>query len=313
MIVDENSNLYAFGRASQGRLGLGNSHRNQWTPARVSLRERKRRARSRDADYPDKSGSGATFAPRNARVGGDSRHTGSRKGLGKHSIGDVSFVACGVACTVIVSFDEVWQTGCLRTQAHTNHFRFLEELEGCAYKQVACGSMHALALSNSGHVFSWGQGSMLGHGDEVERDMPELILGLVGHKITSISCGDFNSIAVTDDGDVFYWGQCDWNQRGVSSPSARIVMMPTPLYLDDGSSKRRGASKTDDDGDVKRAHASGDDDEEDEIVVAMKDDDDLGIGPRKHFEDESEKSFVDIAVCGGSTLLLRIRKQGSLD
>ena len=300
--------LHAFGKASQGRLGLGNARRNQWTPALVNLRlSRMSLAHSDEAGEPQvkpKSMTNRKSIMRNRGRRGtsnDSLNSGTRQSGMRQMASEVGDVACGVACTVIVSFDEVWQTGTLRTQASSTSFCQIEELRGADFKRVACGSMHAMALSNSGHVYSWGQGSMLGHGDEVERPFPELVIGLVGHRITAISCSDFSSVAVSDDGVVFVWGQW-WSPSRVKS-EVRMLKVPTPLHVEDGMLAKRGSSSTyDDDSHGDEKTSKEDEDEDDDTPKVMNSLADLDL-------DNATVRFPDMVECGGSTILIRTRQQ----
>jgi alpha-tubulin suppressor-like RCC1 family protein len=297
------SKLHAFGKASQGRLGLGNARRNQWVPAIVNLRlSRKSLAESSKTNEPqvkNKSISRMSLMRNKGRRGSSSSSaaTSGGRGLTTQNSSEVGAVACGVACTVIVSFDEVWQTGTLRTQASSTSFCQVEELRGADFKRVACGSMHAMALSNSGHVYTWGQGSMLGHGDEVERPFPELVIGLVGHRITSISCSDFSSVAVSDDGVVFVWGQW-WGSAKKKIDDVRILKVPTPIHVEDGSLKsspHRSSSSHSSKSDSK-------DDKDDDTTVKVMD-------SLSDLELEETVKFADMVECGGSTVLIRTRQQ----
>ena len=293
--------LHAFGKASQGRLGLGNARRNQWTPALVNLRlSRMSLAHSDEAGEPKVKPRERMSIMRNKGRRGSSLNGPRQTGM-RQMVTEVGDVACGVACTVIVSFDEVWQTGTLRTQASSTSFCQIEELRGADFKRVACGSMHAMALSNSGHVYSWGQGSMLGHGDEVERPFPELVIGLVGHRITAISCSDFSSVAVSDDGVVFVWGQW-WSPSRVKS-EVRMLKVPTPLHVEDGMLAKRGSSSTyDDDSHGDEKTSKEDEDEDDDTPKVMNSLADLDL-------DNATVRFPDMVECGGSTILVRTRQQ----
>ena len=308
------SKLHAFGKASQGRLGLGNARRNQWTPALVNLRlSRMSLAHSEsDQDEPlvkPKITTDRMSIMRNKGRRGTSSDSVNTRQTGMRQIGtgasEVGAVACGVACTVIVSFDEVWQTGALRSRASSTNFCPIEELKGADFKRVACGSMHAMALSNSGHVYSWGQGSMLGHGDEVERPFPELVIGLVGHRITAISCCDFTSVAVSDDGIVFVWGQ--WWGSSRKKADVRMLKVPTPIHVEDGSLAKRGSSSRNGDDGFGDSHDKGSSDEED----SKEDDTAKVMNSLSDLDLESNISvrFPDMVECGGSTILVRTRQQ----
>ncbi|GIZ03658.1 RCC1 domain-containing protein 1 [Caerostris extrusa] len=88
-------------------------------------------------------------------------------------------------------------------------FKFLKEpfieklLLPLAIKEIACGKEHALLLSNSGTVFSYGSGR--------NHKTPELIEALEGLQIKSVSAGGWHSAAISDSGDLYMWG---WNESG---------------------------------------------------------------------------------------------------
>ncbi len=56
--------------------------------------------------------------------------------------------------------------------------------------QISCGDAHALVLTDTGHVYSWGDGAggRLGHGDEKDLWEPRLC--------ESISTGGSNTAAL---------------------------------------------------------------------------------------------------------------------
>ena len=62
------------------------------------------------------------------------------------------------------------------------------------------------------------------------RDRFELVIGLVGHRITAISCSDFSSVAVSDDGVVFVWGQW-WCSSRAKKSDVRMLKVPTPIHV----------------------------------------------------------------------------------
>jgi alpha-tubulin suppressor-like RCC1 family protein len=73
-------------------------------------------------------------------------------------------------------------------------------------KQVACGQSHILALTDSGDVYSFGNGSMmqLGHGAKTNVRLPRLVLR--GKDIHAIATGRYHSMAVTGSGVLYTWG-----------------------------------------------------------------------------------------------------------
>ena len=72
---------------------------------------------------------------------------------------------------------------------------------------VSAAPYHSLALAADGCVWSWGLGyyGKLGHGDLLDKSLPERIEALVG--IVAISAGGFHNLALTADGAVWRWGR----------------------------------------------------------------------------------------------------------
>lgn len=72
--------------------------------------------------------------------------------------------------------------------------------------KIACGGMHTLALSTSGHVFSFGCNDEAALGrtgpENVAMPVAKLTMG-----VTDIAAGDSHSIAYnTQENKSFYWG-----------------------------------------------------------------------------------------------------------
>ncbi|KAI8430358.1 hypothetical protein MSG28_000652 [Choristoneura fumiferana] len=81
---------------------------------------------------------------------------------------------------------------------------------------IQCGYEHSLLLTDTGQVYSWGNGRklQLGHGNLTNIESPTLIEALAGVTITQISAGGWHSLALSEFGDVYAWG---WNdtEKGV--------------------------------------------------------------------------------------------------
>ncbi|KAG1674128.1 hypothetical protein FOA52_015758 [Chlamydomonas sp. UWO 241] len=92
-------------------------------------------------------------------------------------------------------------------------------------KQVACGGMHSLALTETGEVWTWGEP----WGDfsfRVERE-PRPVGGATG--IAAVACGAFHNMALSHDGQVYTWGTNDYGQLGNGNTSYQI--QPKPVHL----------------------------------------------------------------------------------
>jgi len=94
----------------------------------------------------------------------------------------------------------------------------VKALIGKIVVQVACGSRDAqtLALTDSGMVFSWGDGDFgkLGRGGSEGCSLPQNVEKLNGSGVTQIECGAQFSLALSRSGQVWTWGKGDYFRLG---------------------------------------------------------------------------------------------------
>ncbi|XP_020288916.1 E3 ubiquitin-protein ligase HERC2 isoform X1 [Pseudomyrmex gracilis] len=94
---------------------------------------------------------------------------------------------------------------------------------------VHSGGKHALALTQDGKVFSWGEGEdgKLGHGNCVSLDKPKLIETLKSKRIRDIACGSGHSAAIASNGELYTWGLGEYGRLGhgdtVTQTKPRLV------------------------------------------------------------------------------------------
>ncbi|XP_070553640.1 E3 ubiquitin-protein ligase HERC2-like isoform X2 [Ptychodera flava] len=95
----------------------------------------------------------------------------------------------------------------------------IERLNGQGVIQIECGAQFSLALTKSGHVWTWGKGDYfrLGHGTDAHVRKPQMVEGLKGKKIVHVAVGALHCLAVTDQGQVYAWGDNDHGQQGNGS------------------------------------------------------------------------------------------------
>ncbi|KAI5078192.1 hypothetical protein GOP47_0008016 [Adiantum capillus-veneris] len=89
--------------------------------------------------------------------------------------------------------------------------KLVDALNSCTIEFAACGEYHTCAVTQSGEVYSWGDGAhkfgLLGHGRDISHWMPKRICGsLEGIRISSVSCGPWHTVLVTTLGQLFTFG-----------------------------------------------------------------------------------------------------------
>jgi alpha-tubulin suppressor-like RCC1 family protein len=81
-------------------------------------------------------------------------------------------------------------------------------LAGVRIATVAAGESFALAMSETGAVFSFGKGKSgrLGHGDKLDVELPKQIEALRGVCVLTVAAGGAHALALTHTGAVYSWG-----------------------------------------------------------------------------------------------------------
>lgn len=91
------------------------------------------------------------------------------------------------------------------------HPKLIDALSTTNIEFVACGEYHTCAVTLSGELYTWGDGTynfgLLGHGNEVSHWMPKRVNGpLEGIHVSYISCGPWHTAVVTSAGQLFTFG-----------------------------------------------------------------------------------------------------------
>ncbi|ONK67499.1 uncharacterized protein A4U43_C05F680, partial [Asparagus officinalis] len=87
--------------------------------------------------------------------------------------------------------------------------KLIDSLANMNIELVACGEYHSCAVTLSGDLYTWGDGTFgrLGHGNEVSHWMPKRVNGpLEGIHVSSVSCGPWHTAVVTSSGQLFTFG-----------------------------------------------------------------------------------------------------------
>jgi len=115
--------------------------------------------------------------------------------------------------------------------------------EGIVIRKIACGYSHFVILSDTGALYSFGNGSrgQLGCEDRVvlcDVTYPERILFFddLPSVVTDVVCGGWHTLALTSDGDVYSWG---WNENGGlgHAKNTEGTVVATPFPIDIGSAQ----------------------------------------------------------------------------
>jgi alpha-tubulin suppressor-like RCC1 family protein len=92
---------------------------------------------------------------------------------------------------------------------------------------VAAGCRHTVALSEAGHVFTWGLGEdgQLGHGDGDDQWAPQQVEAgrFGGEKVVFVAAGGNHTAAVTAGGQLYTWGWNCHGQLGHGDTGSRLV------------------------------------------------------------------------------------------
>ncbi|CAG4930792.1 unnamed protein product [Colias eurytheme] len=105
---------------------------------------------------------------------------------------------------------------------------------------VVLGYEHYVLLTESGKIYTWGNGRrlQLGHGDLNNLEQPTEVKALSGIKIKKISAGGWHTCALSEFGDLYVWGWNDTGQLGVKekqnedSSSSDLQSYGLPILVD---------------------------------------------------------------------------------
>ncbi|PKI77183.1 hypothetical protein CRG98_002393 [Punica granatum] len=148
---------------------------------------------------------------------------------------DVQNIACGAKhASLVTKQGEVFSWGEESggrlghgVDADVPHPKLIDGLSNTNIELVACGDHHTCAVTLSGDLYTWGDGTygLLGHGNEVSHWVPKRVNGpLEGIHVSSISCGPWHTAVVTSSGQLFTFGDGTFgvlghgDRRNVSIP-----------------------------------------------------------------------------------------------
>ncbi|KAI3672864.1 hypothetical protein L6452_38964 [Arctium lappa] len=132
---------------------------------------------------------------------------------------DVNHIACGVRHAALVTRQgEVFTWG-EESGGRLGHGfekdvtqpRLVESLAVSNVDFIACGEFHTCAVTISGELYTWGDGThnagLLGHGTNVSHWIPKRIGDPIeGLKVASVTCGPWHTAFITSTGQLFTFG-----------------------------------------------------------------------------------------------------------
>ncbi|KAL6983497.1 hypothetical protein U1Q18_016883 [Sarracenia purpurea var. burkii] len=149
------------------------------------------------------------------------------KALESTMVLDVHNIACGGRHAVLVTkHGEVFSWGEESggrlghgVEKDVSHPKLIEALTGMNIELVACGEYHTCAVTFSGDLYTWGDGShnsgLLGHRSSVSHWIPKKVNGIMeGIHVSYISCGPWHTAFVTSAGQLFTFGDGTFGALG---------------------------------------------------------------------------------------------------
>ncbi|XP_022725931.1 PH, RCC1 and FYVE domains-containing protein 1-like [Durio zibethinus] len=148
---------------------------------------------------------------------------------------DVHNIACGGRHAVLVTKQgEIFSWGEESggrlghgVEADVPHPKFIDTLSGMNFESVACGEYHTCAVTVSGDLFTWGDGThnsgLLGHGSEVSHWIPKKVNDMEGIHVSYISCGPWHTALVTSGGQLFTFGDGSFGALGHGDHSSTTI------------------------------------------------------------------------------------------
>ncbi|KAJ0044880.1 hypothetical protein Pint_04484 [Pistacia integerrima] len=143
-------------------------------------------------------------------------------------VGSVVQIAAGPSYVLAVTGNgEVYSFGsgsnfCLGHGEQHNEFqpRVVQTFKrkGIHVVRVSAGDEHAVALDSSGFVYTWGKGycGALGHGDEIDKTIPELLSSLKSQLAIQVCARKRKTFVLVDNGSVYGFGWMGFGSLGLT-------------------------------------------------------------------------------------------------
>ncbi|KAL3641117.1 PH, RCC1 and FYVE domains-containing protein 1 [Castilleja foliolosa] len=149
---------------------------------------------------------------------------------------DVNYIACGVRHAVLVTRQgEAFSWG-EESGGRLGHGVGKDITQPCLIESltfsnvdfVACGEFHTCAVTMSGELYTWGDGThyagLLGHGTDTSHWIPKRISGpLDGLQVSMVSCGPWHTALITSTGQLFTFGDGTFGVLGHGDRESVLV------------------------------------------------------------------------------------------
>ncbi|XRB24369.1 U-box domain-containing protein [Pseudoscourfieldia marina] len=243
VVVTSDGAVYTWGRGEYGQLGHGDAS-DQHTPTRVealaSVSVRALACGSRHTAALTSDGAVYTWGH---GAFGELGHSDTSSQLTPTRVDALASVsvralACGVMHMAALTSDgAVYMSGYGDygqlghgdgSDQHTP--KRVDALASVSVRALACGSMHTVALTSDGAVYTWGHGAFgeLGHGDGSSQLTPKRVDALASVSVRALACSGSHTAALTSDGAVYTWGRGAFGQLGHGDTSNQL----TPTRVD---------------------------------------------------------------------------------
>ncbi|KAL2546770.1 Regulator of chromosome condensation (RCC1) family with FYVE zinc finger domain [Forsythia ovata] len=149
---------------------------------------------------------------------------------------DVHSISCGDRHAVLVTkHGEVFSWGEEMggrlghgVEVDVSHPKLIETLGGMNVEMVACGEYHTCAVTLSGDLYTWGDGThycgLLGHGSEASHWIPKKVGGLIdGLHVSFVSCGPWHTALITSADQLFTFGDGTFGALGHGNCSSTSI------------------------------------------------------------------------------------------
>ncbi|XP_015074849.1 ultraviolet-B receptor UVR8 isoform X3 [Solanum pennellii] len=152
------------------------------------------------------------------------------------SFGPISHISCGGAHVIALTPGGrvlTWGRGTSGQLGHGEmvnclHPKSVEYLEGIFITHASAGWNHSGFVSDTGYVFTSGDGSFgqLGHEDYISRCSPAQVLHFKARHVEQIACGMRHSLVLLKEDLIYGFGSGKRGQLGISDDKLKSVSTP---------------------------------------------------------------------------------------